>query len=196
EHGDGDRPERDQCVDEVAVEEPAPVDREAELGEVVLPKDRGDQRRDQVGDERRDERAEGDADDEGHRQLDEVAAQEESSELLGHGMHSGSFLYSPEKDGDRFSRKAAKPSRMSAVDARRTRASVSRAIASSTASPSPSTSSRFVARTASGAREAISSASALVLASRCTGSTTAFSSPLSKASSAPISRPVSISSDA
>jgi len=44
---------------------------------------------------------------------------------------------------------------MSVVDASRTSASVSRAIAFSTAGPSASTSSRFVARTASGAREAV-----------------------------------------
>src|SRR5437764_1486714 len=47
----GDHEERDQGVDECAVEEVALVGREAEAAEVRLAADRGDQRRDEVGDE-------------------------------------------------------------------------------------------------------------------------------------------------
>jgi hypothetical protein len=60
----------------------AAVDREAEVVEIRLSSDRGEQRRDQVGDEGRDERREGDADHDPDRDVDEVSAQEELLEVL------------------------------------------------------------------------------------------------------------------
>jgi hypothetical protein len=88
EHRRGDRGERDQRVDEVAVAEAAVVDREREAAEVGLADDRRDDRGDQVGDERIDQCDEGDADDERDGQLDDVAAEEELSELL-EDLHLG-----------------------------------------------------------------------------------------------------------
>ena len=54
------------------------------FGEVGLAEDGRDQRRDEVGHERRDHRREGDADDDRHRQVDDVAPQDELLEVRQH----------------------------------------------------------------------------------------------------------------
>jgi hypothetical protein len=51
---------------------------------VRLTADRGDQRRDQIGDEGGDDRPERGTDDDGDRQVDEVAAHDEVAELGEH----------------------------------------------------------------------------------------------------------------
>src|SRR4051794_28420006 len=76
--------ERDQRIEEVAVQELRLVDRERETAEVLRTPDRAEQRSDEVLRQSNDERAERGADDDGHRQVDEVAAQQELSES-GHG---------------------------------------------------------------------------------------------------------------
>ena len=81
EHRGGDRHEREHVVEEVAVGEVAAVDRERQRGEVRLAEDRGDDRRDDVGDERLDHGGERGADDDRHREVDDVAAEQELLEV-------------------------------------------------------------------------------------------------------------------
>ena len=81
-HRRRDQEKTDHRVDEVAVEKLTVVDLEGERREVGLADDRRDQRRDQVLHERRDDRAECPADDHRHRQIDDVAAQNERLETL------------------------------------------------------------------------------------------------------------------
>ena len=86
EHRRGDRQERDQRVQEVAVEEVARVDRERQVLEVRLAEDERDDRREQVGDQRLDDGAERGADHDRDRQVDDVPAQQECLEVFEHAM--------------------------------------------------------------------------------------------------------------
>jgi hypothetical protein len=95
EHGRGYRQERDHGVQEVAVPEHAAIDREGEAREIVLAENRGDDRRDQIRHEGGDDRAKSGADDNSHREVDDVAAQQEGLELPEHALGFVNFATNP-----------------------------------------------------------------------------------------------------
>jgi hypothetical protein len=75
-HCEGNQQERDQRVDEVAVKKPAVVDCEAQVREIRCADNRGNQRSEQVLYQRADERPERHTDDDSHRHIHDVAAQQ------------------------------------------------------------------------------------------------------------------------
>src|SRR5439155_6236354 len=87
----GDQHERQQRVDEIAIQELAVVDLEVEPREVLVPADGGDERGDEVGDEGGNHRAERGGDHHRHGQVDDVSAQKECLELLEHREPPGWF---------------------------------------------------------------------------------------------------------
>src|SRR5579883_151460 len=75
-HGEGDQQERDQRVDEVAVKKPAVVEREAQVREIRRADHRGNQRSKQVLYQRANEGPERHTDNDSHRHIHDVAAQQ------------------------------------------------------------------------------------------------------------------------
>ena len=82
EHDRGDHGERDQRVEERAIEELTAVDLECQRREVRLTPDRGDERRDQVRDEGSHDGTEGNADHDADGHVHEVPAEQKLSEVL------------------------------------------------------------------------------------------------------------------
>src|SRR4029077_8726795 len=86
-----DDDERDQRIEELAVQKPALVDGEEEAGEIRLPSEGRNKRSDEVLDERVDHRAESHTYDHCDRKVDDVAAQEKRLETPEH-VHPSSTV--------------------------------------------------------------------------------------------------------
>src|SRR5207237_1649796 len=78
-------------VHEVPVQEPAAMDGKGEVGEIRLRAQGGDERGDEVLDQGMDHVPEGHADDDPHRQVDDVPAQHKGLEIVEKPQHNPEY---------------------------------------------------------------------------------------------------------